>query len=506
MDKCNYSEVPNVLDNNNCNSECEKKTNKEWKPFLKQLLICSGVWTSVFLYGLCVGAPTMFIPQIRREANDTSVITDDMASWLTSVYGFSGFPFVLILSMLTRFIGRKIPFIIAVLDTFAAFTVLYYSTNITHLLISEIMQGLFSASHIVITVMILTEYISPRYRGIFLTVKTATFYWGIWASNAIGTFFHWKKIPLFGMVCSLYTLITVMTWPESPYWLASRGRFEECATSHRALKGCDEESEKELEALITSQKEYIASCSNTKLTLKERLVEVIKTMKCKEFYKPTALSLTTGCLGVLCGKLVFAVYAIDILKKITNNESTAYIAMLILDGFTVLSMYGGCILAKYIKRRTLLLVASSMGVLFLFILSLYLYLIRLNVIVENVYVSISLLVAFSIAVSCGPMTMSISVYGELIPVRSRNLSVCLVALGGKLLIGFTLKLSPTLFKTFGLHGAFLTFGLLSLFIIVLLYKYLPETKDKTLQEIADSMISPKSKKTKVRVTSKLLTS
>ncbi|CAH0674177.1 unnamed protein product [Spodoptera exigua] len=236
----------------------------------------------------------------------------------SSVYGFSGFPFVFMLSILTKFVGRRIPFLIAVLDTLAAFTVLYCSTSITHILISEIMQGLFSASQIVITLMILTEYTSPKYRGIFLTVKTATFYWGIWASNAIGTFFHWRKIPLFGIACSLYTILTVMIWPESPYWLASKGRFKECAISHRSLKGCDEESEKELQMLINSQKEYIASCGTNYMTTKESIIDFFKTLKSKEFYKPTFLSTVTGCLGVFSGKLVFAVYAIDILKKITN--------------------------------------------------------------------------------------------------------------------------------------------------------------------------------------------
>ncbi|KAJ8724215.1 hypothetical protein PYW08_015689 [Mythimna loreyi] len=108
MDKCQYSEVPDNSGSVNKQNEREK-----WKPFLRQLLICSGVWTSVFLYGLGVGAPTVFIPQIRKEANNTEFITDDMASWITSVYGFSGFPFVLILSIVTRFVGRKIPFIIA---------------------------------------------------------------------------------------------------------------------------------------------------------------------------------------------------------------------------------------------------------------------------------------------------------------------------------------------------------------------------------------------------------
>lgn len=42
----------------------------------------------MFLYGLCIGAPTMFIPQIRKEANNTDIITDDMASWLSKIMHF----------------------------------------------------------------------------------------------------------------------------------------------------------------------------------------------------------------------------------------------------------------------------------------------------------------------------------------------------------------------------------------------------------------------------------
>ncbi|KAJ8724212.1 hypothetical protein PYW08_015686 [Mythimna loreyi] len=117
MDKCQYTEV-----SNNCESANKQNRTEAWKPFLRQLLISSGIWTSMFLYGVSVGAPTVFIPQIRKEANNTDIITDDMASWITSMDCFSGFPFVLILSILTRLIGRKIPFIIAALDTLAAFT------------------------------------------------------------------------------------------------------------------------------------------------------------------------------------------------------------------------------------------------------------------------------------------------------------------------------------------------------------------------------------------------
>lgn len=467
-------------------------TQKSWKPFYRQLLVCTSIWTAYFIYGLIVGAPTVFIPQIRDEANSTEIITDEMASWLSSVFNFSGFPWVIVLSICTKYLGRKLPFIIAAIDTLLAFTVFFFSTSVMQILISEVMQGLFSASLILLSVMVLTEYTSPRYRGVFLTLKLATMYWGVWVSNAIGTFFHWRKVGLLGIICSGYILLTLFVWPESPYWLASKGRYKECARAHRWLKGCDEESEKELDNLIKTQKEYLRN-NSTPLTTCERIKDTISFIKSKEFYKPTVLALLTACLAIASGKLIYTVYALDIIKKITKEKRTAYLGMLILDGVTVLSMYFGCAISNYFKRKSFLLVTSSIGILFLFALSLYLYLIKFSIINENKYASIILLTAFSLAISSGPLIMSTSIYGELIPLRSRNLSVCIIAIAGKLLLGTFLKIAPSLFKVFELQGAFLFFGILSLVITVLLYKYLPETKDKTLQEIADAIKGTKAR-------------
>ncbi|XP_022826155.1 uncharacterized protein LOC111356129 [Spodoptera litura] len=53
-----------------------------WTPFLRQLFVVGGVWTIYFVLGLCYGAPNVIIPQIRREANSTEAVSEDMASWL----------------------------------------------------------------------------------------------------------------------------------------------------------------------------------------------------------------------------------------------------------------------------------------------------------------------------------------------------------------------------------------------------------------------------------------
>lgn len=326
-----------------------------------------------------------------------------------------------------------------------------------------------------------TEYTSPRYRGMFLCIKAASLFWGTWASNAIGTFYQWNYIGLCGLVCSGY-YVTVFYWPESPYWLATKGRFEECAKAHRWLKGEEESSEKELENLIKSQREFLQS-SSRRDTLRNQVMNIFKTVTLKEFYKPIAISILVFAQYHSSGKLVCGMYSIELIKKITNSESTAYAGMLILDGLSVFGMYCGCFLVKIIKRRTLLFVTSVIGIAFLFLLSLYLWLVNMSLIVENNVISVLLLASFSVTISCGPMILSTSIYGELIPLRFKSSGIIIIIVTHFILMGTGFKIAPFVFKTFSLYGTFAFYGVLASIFTWLLFKYLPETKDKTLQEI-----------------------
>lgn len=369
----------------------------------------------------------------------------------------------------------------AISTSIISLIIFYNATTMTQFLISQILQGILFGSNLTISMIMVTEYTSPQYRGTFLCIKAASLFWGTWASNAIGTFFQWNYIALCGLVCSGY-YVTVFYWPESPYYLATKGRFKECAKVHRWLKGANEHSEKELENLINSQKEFLQSCSKHE-TLRTKVNNIIETVTLKEFYKPITLSIMVFAQYHASGKLVCGMYSIELIKKITKSESTAYSGMLILDGLSVFGMYFGCFLVKIIRRRTLLFVTSIIGITFIFLLSLYLWLVNMSLIVENNILSVLLLASFSVTISCGPMILSTAIYGELLPLRFKSSGVIIIIVTHFILMGTGFKIAPFIFKTFSLYGTFAFYGVLSTICTWVLFKYLPETKDKTLQEI-----------------------
>ncbi|CAH2048837.1 unnamed protein product, partial [Iphiclides podalirius] len=457
---------------------------KKWyasKSVWKQVFISSAVWNFYFMTGMCVGAPTVFVPQIRREANSTDAVDEETASWLYSIFGVSSMPWILLLPSASRYIGLRIPFITSCFVMLLVFLILYFSTSINQLIFAEIMEGYVHACNIIISIAVISEYTSPKYRGMFLTIKSASFFWGIWLSNIIGTFFHWKYIAVFGMLCCCQTFTSIL-WPESPHWLASKGRFRDCKASYRWLHDRTEESERELRQLIESHTDYSKSRANGQGSY--NFAQYTK----REFYKPLFLMMTSVTQYHFSGKFVCSVYILDILRKITQSESTAYTGMLILDGVTLLGMYAGCVLTRFLSRRTMYLTSSMFGVLFLFLISTYLYLVRFTLIDENKYLSILLLTCFSISVGCGPMIMTTTIYGEIIPSKYKVTLHLAIGLLFHMYSTGLLKIAPWVFRSLGLHGIFLFYAIVTGMCTFLLYVYLPETKDKTLQEIEENFV------------------
>lgn len=398
------------------------------------------------------------------------------------------------------YIGRRKTALIVTGNSLAAFIVLYYSSNALQVLISQILQGALSASATTAVPLMMTEYTSPKYRGMLLNAKMLVFFLGVWAANIIGMFSHWTNIGLFGIICSLYNLVALYYIPESPYWFSSKNKFDKCVASFRWLRGTTDESEKELNDLIKPRNKNM---NKEKKSITNCLWKSLQTLFEKQVYKALTLSILLLFSYYACGKIVCTVYSIQLIKQITDSESAAYNGMLILDGITICSLMISVILSKLFSQKILLLCSLSAGTLFMYIISLYLFLASLSIILENAYISLGLLIIFSAAVSCS-LAVSLTIYPEVLPLRSRGLCVCLSSIFCKFGLGTTLKISPYLFKTLGSHGAFLSFAIASTISIILIYLFVPETKNKTLHEIAHDIVNKGDKNIKTLETEKLM--
>ncbi|CAH2085441.1 unnamed protein product [Euphydryas editha] len=494
-DTCNYEVVNSIDDSDETGTAIDRARLSLWN-LLRQVLISSTMWTLYFIYGLQIGAPTVIIPQLQKEANSSTLISDDLGSWLSSMFSVGALPWTLILPVVGYKIGRKKTYIFICFIGFIGVLIIFLSKTITHILVGEFVMGIILGGHNTISPFIITEYSSPKYRGLFMTIKSASGLWGIWVANTIGTYWHWKKIYLLMFLCNVYTL-TVFAWPESPYWLAKQRRITECAGTFRSLKGTSEDAEKELENIINSFELNENNVENfdTK-SFNSFYNTFFKLLMTKTYYCPLLLAILICVQYHMTGKLICSIYAIQILKKITQNDTMAYKGMLILDGITVFSTYCGCVVSRFCKRRKMLFTTSLLTITFLYIFSLYLFLVHQTIIVENNIISISLLAFFSITVCSGPMILLTSIYGELISFKHHRSSTMIYGATNTIVMAVSLKSSLFLFKQLTLPGLFLFFAVSSSIITFILYLYLPETKNKSCYEIENYFKKIPDQKTK----------
>lgn len=386
--------------------------------------------------------------------------------------------------------GRRLAFMVNTFPTLISWIIIYFATSVSHLITGGFLQGLSMGGHVSLGIICVAEYSDPEYRGVFMVMKTASLYWGIWIANALGTVLYWRTSVLLMIVPSLYAFVTPLIWPESPIWLASKGQFEKCSKSFQWLRGTHEKDSLELKKLIEAQTRYLDNASKNRDSLFTKLGNKV----CSEnFYKPMFLAFALFLQFYACGKLVHASYALTIIHEITSSESTAFMGMLILDGVTVSFMYLGCFAAKRFKRRILFFTTCIAAISTLVILSLYLYLIQIKVISQITVISLLLLILYSISISLGPTTLPTSIYGELMPAEHKGLCTLIVAAYSGIVQSLFLKCAPYMFKSIGLHSTFLIFAGITSLCLIYLYKYMPETKDKTLQEIEDSFMTCKNK-------------
>ncbi|XP_045487976.1 facilitated trehalose transporter Tret1-like [Pieris rapae] len=404
----------------------KRDLNAQWIFLARQVLVSSGVWVHFFMFGLCMGTPTIYISQIRRDANSTDVITEEMSSWLSSTPMYSSVPNLFVVVAVSAYYGPTKAFLTICITSVLGFLIMYFSTSVIGVLAGEVVIGALIASDCVVCIRVLTEYISPQYRGSFLVIKSASFAWGMLIANLMGTFLRWKSIPLLGCALAVYAFVSALFWPDSPYWLASKQKYTACTDSHNWLKGQSIESVRELESLIAAHDNFVQSKTGNR----KHVRQLIETCYSKALYKAFGYAILLLCLHQFSGKIACNVYALQIIKTVTNSESTTYIGML-----------------------------------------------------ENKYIFLTLLSLYMISVSCGPVSLSPSLIAELCPLRNRNLYMFLVSLCGNMIMATVIKLLPLLFASMGSHGAFMFYGSSSLFFIILITCLVPETKDKSIIEM-----------------------
>lgn len=243
---------------------------------------------------------------------------------------------------------------------------------------------------------------------------------------------------------------------------------------YRWLRGCDPASLEEMHAMIRRQVD-LKAMENTlpKTTFKEKISR-------PEFWKPLCIINLYFFTTQFSGVNAVAFYSVTIMKDTVGDGLNEYLAMMIIDTLRVFMSVVACILTRNYGRRPLTLVSGIGTAASLLALAANSHLAG-----HHAWFAMSALVGYITFVSIGLVPLPWAMTGEVFPLAVRGLASGATSSFAFVAFFLVVKTGPTLFSTIGSGGTFFFYGAIALAGTIILFFFLPETRNKTLQEIED---------------------
>jgi MFS transporter, SP family, arabinose:H+ symporter len=430
------------------------------------VLLATTAAISGFLFGFDTAVINGVLLFLRRQFALSNLQTEIAASSLLlgCLLGAAG------ASMIGDRYGRK-KSLIASAILFALSSVGAASAStVTLFSVARLLGGLAIGLASVLTPVYIAEISPSKNRGTLVSLNQFAIVIGIlvaylvnWQLSRLGEN-SWRWMLAVAAIPSLAFLAGLLVIPESPRWLISKGRHSE--------------GERILARIFGAQaaKQQVGAVERVAATEEGSWHEVFST----DMRKRLAVGMMLALFSQITGINTVLYYGSVIISEHFPGQSTgmALVANVIIGTVNLLFTIVAMIFLDRWGRRGILMTASGgMGVaLTLLVIALHIR----NISPVLMLASILLYVAF-FALGMGPGPWLI--ISEIFPtkVRGRAASIATSTLwSGTLVVTFTFL---SLVKVLNLSGTFAIYGALSFVCFLYVWKMVPETKRRTLEEI-----------------------
>ncbi|XP_049873513.1 facilitated trehalose transporter Tret1-like isoform X2 [Pectinophora gossypiella] len=437
-----------------------------------QCLITCAVLILAAGAGHPIGFSAVALPQLRNE-NSSLRIDNEMGSWIASIHSAATPLGSMMSGPVMEAIGRRRTLQASTLPLVLGWILIGTATHHALVLLGRVVCGFAVGIMAAPSQVYIGEISEPRLRGLLIGTPFVAYSVGVLYVYALGGVLPWRHVAFLCIVLPTLAVTALCFAPESPTWLARRGRFHEAMAAMSRLRGDPDTAQRELHELINArEKEKARGETNIKFFATVFRMPVLK---------PLLLINAFNMLQIVSGSYVVIFYAVDIVKKTGGSLDPQFVAnasAVVRLGVTVIA----CILLLKITRRCLVMIsgvgtaASTLALCFILAQG------SSQISTDGLVLPILILsyVAFN---TLGFFLLPGLMIGELLPTKIRGLcGGYIFCLFNAVLFGFT-KLYPVMENNMGMAGVFGLFGASAALATIVLFLLLPETKDKSLLQI-----------------------
>lgn len=337
------------------------------------------------------------------------------------------------------------------------------------LLLGRFISGIGVGVISVVGPLYLSEISPPHLRGTFVSAYQLALSIGILVSYCVNYLFsaaaEWRWMFALGMLPALFQMGALLFLPETPSWLFKKGKDDRAIATLQRLRK-DKQWMTQLDAMKNSASPHKHGSWKNLFSPSLRFVVII--------------GIVLSCFQQITGINAVTYFAPKIFQTVGfSSSSGAIMASIWLSIINVIFTCLAVWLLDKLGRRILLLICCTGMVcsLAVFICASYFHLIQIG----NIsIVSLMGYVAF-FAIGLGPVTWV--VLSEIFPLKIRGKAMTLALLVNW---AFNYLVSLTfldLMTALGSHGAFLIYAVITVIAFGFIYRFIPETKGKSLEEI-----------------------
>ncbi|GJQ84965.1 hypothetical protein Trydic_g565 [Trypoxylus dichotomus] len=289
--------------------------------------------------------------------------------------------------------------------------------------------------------------------------------------SILGTAQLWPTLLVLTIVPAVFQLVTLPICPESPkYLLLSKNKEIEAQRSLTWLRGSGSVQDE----MDEMRQEYEAAKLMPTITIKELVSSVALRI-------PLIISLVMMIAQQLSGINAVIFYSTQIFIGAGLTPQAATYATLAVGAINVLMTVVSLVLVEKAGRKTLLLVGFGGMVIDTFLLTIALQFAETSTVAK--YLCVCLVIIFIILFATGPGSIPWFLVSELFSQSARPAATSL-AVSINWIANFFVTIGfPTLQLAIGSY-VFIIFTIILVLVTIFIYKKVPETKNKTMEEIS----------------------
>jgi len=444
-----------------------------------QILAALAAVVGGFTLGNFLGFPSPCQPQLQNldgTADPKSMwyiaLSDGEMSWVGALITlgslFGGMTGGIFMDML----GRKTTLLVISVPYILGWLLMVLTVNTIMLYIGCFLGGLAGGISSVVSPSYVGEISTPVMQGVLGMFFQLSICSGILLSSVMALGIKWRLMAAILEIFPFLLLIAMIFVPESPYYLVKKGRRAEALQALRWLRGKEFDVEPELNKLEKSVEAEMATVTHASDLLKPWA------------YKPILTALGLMSFQQIIGINAALFNAVDIFTA-AKSDLDGLVSAILLNGIQLGMTVVSSLMITRLGRRTLFATSQLICAISIVALGAFFYIQDTDPeTAESIgWLPLASLMIYigSFAIGSGPIPWIMT--GEIVPRKVKSLGVSLATLTNW---GFAFIVSKTfvnLRDAITTAGSFWLFGGMCALGFLFSVFLLPETKDKTPEEI-----------------------